>query len=68
MRNSKHRFTPMKEQPEYIGNETLRLREYQLEGLNFLLNAWTSGNSVILADEMGLGKTIQTICFLKEQS
>ena len=43
-----------------------RLRDYQLEGLNFMVNAWAKDNSVILADEMGLGKTIQTICFLKE--
>jgi len=55
----------MKEQPEYIGSAKHRLREYQMEGLNFILNAWNNKNSVILADEMGLGKTIQTICFLK---
>ena len=49
----------------YFVSEELRLRDYQLDGISFLLNAWCKGNSVILADEMGLGKTIQTICFLK---
>ena len=45
-----------------------RLREYQVDGLNFMINAWCKENSTILADEMGLGKTIQTICFLKEHN
>ena len=42
----------------------LCLRDYQLEGLNWLVYSWCKHNSVILADEMGLGKTIQTIAFL----
>lgn len=58
-------FKPMKEQPDYIGDENKRLRDYQLDGVNFLLDAWHKGNSMILADEMGLGKTIQTVTFLK---
>ncbi|VDP11344.1 unnamed protein product [Heligmosomoides polygyrus] len=40
------------------------LRDYQLEGLNWMLHAWCKHNSCILADEMGLGKTIQSIAFL----
>ncbi|VDM95865.1 unnamed protein product [Thelazia callipaeda] len=40
------------------------LRDYQLEGVNWILHAWTKENSCILADEMGLGKTIQSISFL----
>ena len=44
--------------------DTLTLRDYQLEGLNWLVYSWCKHNSVILADEMGLGKTIQTIAFL----
>jgi hypothetical protein len=35
------------------------LRDYQLDGLNWMIHAWCKENSVILADEMGLGKTIQ---------
>jgi len=65
MKYCKKSFKSMKEQPEYIGSETLRLRDYQLDGINFLLKAWHNGNSTILADEMGLGKTIQSITFLK---
>ncbi|XP_031756020.1 chromodomain-helicase-DNA-binding protein 9 isoform X4 [Xenopus tropicalis] len=46
-----------------IGNQ---LREYQLEGLNWLLFNWYNRRNCILADEMGLGKTIQSITFLQE--
>lgn len=35
------------------------LRDYQVDGLNWLVHSWCKENSVILADEMGLGKTIQ---------
>uniref|UniRef100_A0A9J7YQD3 Chromodomain helicase DNA binding protein 1 n=1 Tax=Cyprinus carpio carpio TaxID=630221 RepID=A0A9J7YQD3_CYPCA len=58
------RFVPMKKQPHYIGADGLELRDYQLEGLNWMAHSWCKGNSCILADEMGLGKTIQTISFL----
>ncbi|XP_077119538.1 chromodomain-helicase-DNA-binding protein 2 isoform X2 [Ranitomeya variabilis] len=58
------RFVTLKKQPTYIGGEGLELRDYQLEGLNWLAHSWCKNNSVILADEMGLGKTIQTISFL----
>uniref|UniRef100_A0A672SML0 Chromodomain helicase DNA binding protein 7 n=1 Tax=Sinocyclocheilus grahami TaxID=75366 RepID=A0A672SML0_SINGR len=42
------------------------LREYQLEGVNWLLFNWYNTRNCILADEMGLGKTIQSITFLHE--
>uniref|UniRef100_A0A8C4EV90 Chromodomain helicase DNA binding protein 2 n=1 Tax=Dicentrarchus labrax TaxID=13489 RepID=A0A8C4EV90_DICLA len=58
------RFVALKKQPPYIGDENLQLRDYQLDGLNWLAHSWCRCNSVILADEMGLGKTIQTISFL----
>uniref|UniRef100_A0A8C4MNS2 Chromodomain helicase DNA binding protein 2 n=1 Tax=Equus asinus asinus TaxID=83772 RepID=A0A8C4MNS2_EQUAS len=58
------RFVALKKQPAYLGGENLELRDYQLEGLNWLAHSWCKSNSVILADEMGLGKTIQTISFL----
>ncbi|XP_013389384.1 chromodomain-helicase-DNA-binding protein 1 isoform X4 [Lingula anatina] len=58
------KFVPLKTQPSSIGGpEQLTLRDYQLDGLNWLLSTWCKDNSVILADEMGLGKTIQTIAF-----
>ncbi|CAH0562488.1 unnamed protein product [Brassicogethes aeneus] len=60
------KFHEVKEQPLYMtGKEnTLVLRDYQMDGLNWMIHSWSKDNSVILADEMGLGKTIQTICFL----
>lgn len=38
-----------------------QLKEYQLKGLNWLVNLYEQGINGILADEMGLGKTIQSI-------
>ncbi|CAI5439291.1 unnamed protein product [Caenorhabditis angaria] len=42
------------------------LREYQFEGVNWLLYCYYNSQNCILADEMGLGKTVQTITFLSE--
>lgn len=58
------KFVPIKKQPAFLGGVELKLRDYQLDGLNWLVNSWCRGHSVILADEMGLGKTIQVISFL----
>lgn len=44
--------------------EGSEMREYQLEGLKWLLQCWKAGHGSILADEMGLGKTIQILSFL----
>ncbi|CAI5958154.1 unnamed protein product [Closterium sp. NIES-64] len=41
-----------------------RLKEYQLKGLQWLVNLYEQGLNGILADEMGLGKTIQAMTFL----
>ncbi|KAL8300179.1 hypothetical protein RB593_009841 [Gaeumannomyces tritici] len=46
------------EQPKLL---TATLKEYQLKGLNWLVNLYEQGINGILADEMGLGKTIQSI-------
>lgn len=40
------------------------LRDYQVEGVQFLLNAFHRGMSCILSDDMGLGKTAQISAFL----
>ena len=53
------------ESPSLWPGTSLRLRSYQLEGVNWLLFNWFQRRSSILADEMGLGKTIQTIAFLR---
>ncbi|OAD00786.1 hypothetical protein MUCCIDRAFT_10946, partial [Mucor lusitanicus CBS 277.49] len=46
-----------------FGNE---LREYQLEGLNWIRFCYYNYRSCILADEMGLGKTVQSVAFLND--
>eukprot|EP00741_Cyanophora_paradoxa_P006100 tig00000983_g5915.t1 len=52
----------MATQPEFLkGGE---LRDYQLEGLNWMAYSWNNNKNVILADEMGLGKTLQTISYV----
>ncbi|KAE8732378.1 Chromatin remodeling complex subunit isoform 1 [Hibiscus syriacus] len=51
------------EQPEWLRGGG-KLRDYQLEGLNFLVNSWRNDTNVILADEMGLGKTVQSLSML----
>jgi len=48
-------------QPSIIKGE---MRDYQLEGLNWMLNLHDNNISGILADEMGLGKTLQSISLL----
>ncbi|XP_005103678.1 chromodomain-helicase-DNA-binding protein 1 isoform X2 [Aplysia californica] len=59
------KFVPLKSQPAHLGgSDNLALRDYQLDGLNWMVHSWCKENSVILADEMGLGKTIQIISFI----
>ena len=41
-----------------------KLTDYQLDGLNWLINLYENGLNGILADEMGLGKTIQSIALM----
>lgn len=40
------------------------MRDYQIEGLNWLITLYERNLSGILADEMGLGKTLQTISLI----
>jgi SWI/SNF-related matrix-associated actin-dependent regulator of chromatin subfamily A member 5 len=57
-----HNETIFRESPAYIkGGE---MRDYQVQGLNWLVSLHENGISGILADEMGLGKTLQTISFI----
>ncbi|KHN38371.1 Chromodomain-helicase-DNA-binding protein 2 [Glycine soja] len=61
-KKSKASLRKLEKQPEWLkGGE---LRDYQLEGLNFLVNSWRNDTNVILADEMGLGKTVQSVSML----
>lgn len=52
----------MAKQPKCMIGGTMR--DYQLEGLTWMLEICVQGMSGILADEMGLGKTIQTISLI----
>lgn len=51
----------LSESPNYVDG---KLRDYQIQGLNWLISLYENRLSGILADEMGLGKTLQTISFL----
>ncbi|KAK9463217.1 SNF2 family N-terminal domain-containing protein [Lipomyces oligophaga] len=53
--------TVFTESPSFISGT---MRDYQIQGLNWLISLHENGISGILADEMGLGKTLQTISFL----
>jgi superfamily II DNA or RNA helicase/uncharacterized tellurite resistance protein B-like protein len=41
-----------------------QLRDYQKEGIDWMLRTLHTGLGVCLADDMGLGKTLQTLCVL----
>ncbi|GIQ82532.1 hypothetical protein KIPB_003690 [Kipferlia bialata] len=46
------------------GEGILKLRDYQVTGLNWLLHNISLGIGSVLSDEMGLGKTVQSIATL----
>ncbi|OXA38221.1 SWI/SNF-related matrix-associated actin-dependent regulator of chromatin subfamily A member 5 [Folsomia candida] len=48
--------------PPFICNGAMR--DYQVKGLNWMINLYNNGINGILADEMGLGKTLQTIALI----
>ncbi|KAI9104856.1 SNF2 family N-terminal domain-containing protein [Phlyctochytrium arcticum] len=50
------------ESPFYVKHAPMR--DYQVQGLNWLISLFQNGINGILADEMGLGKTLQSISFL----
>jgi len=41
------------------------LRDYQIDGVNWLSSCWYKQQGSILADEMGLGKTVQIVAYLE---
>lgn len=66
------KFYKMDTTPDYILHSNCinshencnQLRDYQLEGINWLTSSFCRHKSVILADEMGLGKTVQVTSFI----
>lgn len=51
-------YRSLTEQPSLIKNG--QMKQYQLQGLSFLVWLYSNGMNGILGDEMGLGKTLQT--------
>lgn len=51
-----------RESPAFI--EGGKMRDYQVRGLNWMVNMEHNGINGVLADEMGLGKTLQSISLL----
>jgi SWI/SNF-related matrix-associated actin-dependent regulator of chromatin subfamily A member 5 len=60
--HDKHDTVRLTVQPSVI--KFGKMRQYQLEGLSWMVNLANKGINMILADEMGLGKTLQTISVL----
>mmetsp|Transcript_46978 Transcript_46978/g.109578 ORF Transcript_46978/g.109578 Transcript_46978/m.109578 type:complete len:2415 (-) Transcript_46978:291-7535(-) len=58
-------WRPLKDFPKSLFRGGRTLRDYQLEGVNWLRFNYGQGRSVILGDEMGLGKTAQAVCMLQ---
>ena len=54
--------TEIKEQPQMLKGG--QLKEYQMQGLRWMVSLHNNSLNGILADEMGLGKTIQTIALI----
>ncbi|GMT18489.1 hypothetical protein PFISCL1PPCAC_9786, partial [Pristionchus fissidentatus] len=46
------------------GNPNLKLKPYQIRGLEWMISLHNNNLNGILADEMGLGKTIQTVALI----
>jgi len=53
-----------KELEETVFDNGGQLRDYQAEGVSWLLSNYINDRSSILADEMGLGKTVQTAIYI----
>lgn len=49
---------------EQWGLTGVKLRHYQLEGLNWLTRRFGAGRGCVIGDEMGLGKTLQAIALI----
>ena len=49
---------------KYTSRDGCVPRDYQIDGVNWMLSCFCSNHGCILADEMGLGKTIQCLTFL----
>lgn len=60
------RHRALQEQPAFLKGGG-KLRDYQMQSLNWMIYSWLNNTNIILADEMGLGKTVQ-VCTLSASS
>ena len=58
-----HKLYDYDTQHKYKGGH--QLRDYQVDGVNWLAEKWYKKQSCILADEMGLGKTVQIVSLIE---
>ena len=65
-RGQMYTMRSLQEQPEWLRGG--KLRDYQLDGLNWMVYSWSKGHNSILADEMGLGKTVQCVSMIGKPS
>ena len=63
--HTKNRAETTQEDLEGWGLCNVKLRPYQLEGVDWLIERHAAGHGCILGDEMGLGKTLQVRSHLK---
>ena len=63
---SKLQKLPIPEQPPLMDADVVKLKSYQLLGLNWMNLLHSKGYSGILADDMGLGKTCQVVSFIAQ--
>ena len=57
-------WSKLDESPDFLCNG-MKLRSYQLDGLNWMRLSYYLGRNIILGDEMGLGKTAQSVSMLQ---
>ncbi|OHT13629.1 SNF2 family N-terminal domain containing protein [Tritrichomonas foetus] len=60
-------FVKLKD-PLTVDDDGNQLRDYQVDGVNWLRYCWYNSINSILADEMGLGKTLQIVTTLNDIS
>ncbi|MEI6535237.1 MAG: SNF2-related protein, partial [Verrucomicrobiaceae bacterium] len=55
----------LEEVKRHLGDLADRLRDYQIDGVRWLIAAVQAGRGAMLADDMGLGKTLQVLALLR---
>jgi SNF2 family DNA or RNA helicase len=53
---------PFENTPYFI--QSGQMKDFQIQGLNWMISLYNQGLNGVLGDEMGLGKTVQSIAFI----